>query len=318
MKHTETGIRRVNRRVLSLEEANIAMSLPEFIDLLDISQQHPEYDLRLIQRSDLWTESSDPSYVLGLLEGDAFRQWHTEKNSKPLFVEGTLSTLSSRRASPLSLLCSQLIKLQEHDPQATVLYFFCGHHTATTDSLAGPSGMLRSLIRQVLRAYPDLKLNFLSPKLRSQLTTMSPDVRSLCTCFRHLVNQINPSDQVFCIIDGICFFEKREWSEPCRKAVDELFEITQDEELYPIIKLFLTSPSRSRCIASIFPQDCRINMNGGNERTRPTEREIATANAKIARFNMRKSMRRMHDVQEVVTEESTFEPMPADDSEYSD
>lgn len=178
----------------------------------------------------------------------------------------------------MSLLSSSVINsLHDKEPAVTV-YFFCGSHTSSKDPIKGPHGMMRSLICQILRLF-SIELDFISSRLyREQLQSFN--LHSLCDCFGKLVKRLPIDTVLICIVDSICFFETKEWAQDCRRAVDDLRDLADDDELDPVFKLLVTSPSRSRYVGPTWPAQYRLPLPADDlsGRNGPTERQISKRN----------------------------------------
>lgn len=143
MNQKEKDINRLRKQIQELERAANALTLDDMLEILDIGREHPLFDSRKILRST--PEVSQSELALSITTDDAFREWQAADISAELFIETQLSSVSSRHVSAVSLVSSNLVQSLQDRPEATVIYFFCGHHTAMSDAMRGPSGMMRSL-----------------------------------------------------------------------------------------------------------------------------------------------------------------------------
>ena len=78
------------------------------------------------------------------------------------------------------------------------------------------------------------------------------------------------------MIDSINLFKKKDWEEKCRKVINDLQDLADDDELGPVFKILITSPSHNRHVGNILLGQCRMLMPGHESggRDGPTEREI--------------------------------------------
>lgn len=124
---------------------------------------------------------------------------------------------------------------------AVTIHFFCGLHLSSGDPLRRPAGIIRSLIAQVLHQYGP-NLDFInSRKYCNQLR--DHDLNCLCVCFNTLIKQCPMDTVLFCIIDGISFYETAHWHEDVCLVVTMLRDLTKDDEVNAIFKLLITCPS---------------------------------------------------------------------------
>lgn len=275
MKKKDRVIRRLAWQVEMLEKAATSLSQDDLLDILGVSADSPIQDLRRVLRAGQSTELSASHIAKGIIEGRKFQDWLSTDASAALFIEGGSSSASYGRNTPMSLMSSVVIESLHNKEPAIAIYFFCGSHTSSKDSIKGPHGMMRSLICQILWLF-SVDLDFISSRrYREQLQSLN--LHTLCDCFGKLVKQLPMDTVLICIIDSICFFEKKEWAENCRKAVNDLQDLTDDDELGAVFKLLITSPSRSRYVGGTLPSQCRLLLlaDDSNGRDGPTERQIS-------------------------------------------
>ena len=280
MEHKERVINRLRWQVEMLEKTAATLTPGDLLDILNIGADSSTLDLQRVSRAGQSTDVS-PSYLVrgiteskGVLESRRFQEWLGSDASAVLFIEGGFSSQSYGRNTPMSLISTAVIEsFEDHEP-AIAIHFFCGSHTSSRDPVKGPHGMMRSLICQILRLF-SVKLDFVtSHRYREQLQTYN--LRTLCHCFAKLIKQLPMDTVLICVIDSINLFEKKDWEEDCRKVVNDLQDLADDDELGALFKLLMTSPSRSRYVGGMLPAQCRILMPGNESggRDGPTDREI--------------------------------------------
>jgi hypothetical protein len=294
MRQKDRVIRRLKRQIEMLQKAATSLSQGDLLDILDVSADSPIQDLRRIIRAGQSTELSASHTAKGIIEGKKLQDWLSTDASAALFIEGSSPLASCGRNTPMSLMSSVVIENLHDKEPAIAIYFFCGSHTSSKDSIKGPHGMMRSLICQILRLFV-VELDFISSRrYREQLQSFN--FRTLCDCFGKLVKKLPAETVLFCIIDSICFFEKKEWAEDCRKVANDLQDLADDDELGAVFKLLITSPSRSRYVGDTFPSQCRLLLpaDGLSGRDGPTERQIsmrARRPAKVKESDIFRSLR---------------------------
>lgn len=172
-----------------------------------------------------------------------FEVWLQSKDTRVLLVDGNCAAGLNSRTSPISLICATLVQSLADVQQVIRLHFFCGLHTSVDDPLSGPTGLMRSLISQLL-PLQNFDLSFVNSRsYRDQIYAC--ELGHLCDLFQILVHQIPIDTVVFCVVDGISLYERLEWMEETCFIVRKLKEITESPTLNTIFKLLLTSPSRS-------------------------------------------------------------------------
>lgn len=317
MRDKDVQIRRLKIRVEEFERAASALSADELCDILAMPEVHPDSDLRyILQRID--PNADEVELALKVSSGEVFRQWQAEDESPPLFIEGG-PPVSSRRSTALSIVSSTLVKVNQDSPKATSIYFFCGMHDNLQDPICGPQGMIRSLIIQILRQF-DVNLEFISMLLRPLIEKLN--LRALCDCLGKLVKQLPARTVIFCVVDGISFFETTLWTNDTAKVIGDLRDLAYDNETGAIFKLLVTSPRRSKHVASIFEPETRLNISASDARRHGSQRDVmmATRRTSLQQLQGRSLHResRPYNVQRLAPSEQTVDYTLTSDEELLD
>jgi hypothetical protein len=94
--------------------------------------------------------------VRSLISTEQFRNWMGLPFPNVLLVDGNCRDQGQGRTSPLSIFCASLAATLAQSESNIVLHFFCGHHSHPQyDAVSGPTGLLRSLITQLV-LYPNV------------------------------------------------------------------------------------------------------------------------------------------------------------------
>ncbi|RAK96588.1 uncharacterized protein BO80DRAFT_429007 [Aspergillus ibericus CBS 121593] len=176
-----------------------------------------------------------------LLSSDEFSRWMQSTHAETLFVQGNASTIGPGRVSPLSALCATLSLNFSRNSNAIVLHFFCGVHDAPYDPVAGPKGLIRSLIAQLLLTRSMFNLDFINTRSFKELIE-SHSLFELCHTFRQLVEQLPTTATVVCIIDGVAQFESAAWLADLLEVIHTMNQTIHNPALHPIVKLLITTP----------------------------------------------------------------------------
>lgn len=157
----------------------------------------------------------------------------------------------------MSSLCAALISGLVQQDRAQIVYFFCGTHNTSGDSLGGPAGLVRSLIAQLLtlRKFDIDFIRFGPWNERIQRN----DLAVLCAVFRELVTQL-PDTILFCIIDEVSLFETDQWRSQMLEVMRSLTLLAGDEILGAVFKLLVTSPGVSKDAKTIVLPQCCIEI----------------------------------------------------------
>lgn len=217
-------------------------------------------------------------------ETPKFSQWLLDIGSNQILVNGHCAHETSRRTSPLSVFCASLIQNLlggeaqgpggSHD-EDLVLHFFCGQHVDPHGPLAGPQGLIRSLTTQLILAWPQKgpppDLRFLSSLLPGTVSSAEEDldVEIVCGVFYELLRQLPARATVYCIVDGISYFETvlEGWSQQICYVVD-CFWACCDGGRHggprATVKILLASTDKSIVVCDSFSTDQVVDMRAGN------------------------------------------------------
>lgn len=189
---------------------------------------------------------------MAIMRSPKLQKWITDTQSSALLINANHQ--GSTRQQPTSFICAKLVDSITPSPSDAQtefqmilpLAFFCGEHLHKTDPDSGPNGMMRSLLAQLLLAYPDFDLRVI-PQIQH---LDFDDVNDLCDVFDLLIAQLPDYTVVFCIVDAISFFEDN--NSICAEAnivvqaLVDVVERTKDGGCR--FKLLLMSPWNSRAL----------------------------------------------------------------------
>lgn len=218
----------------------------DLLCLLNVDPQIATHDLRAVVRHANRMSPNDQARARYLLRRPAFQRWSTPYQHALLLADGSFDGIDA--ISPLSVLVATIAVSLLDVSTAVAIHFFCGRHLDpdAEDGMSGPRGMLRSLISQLILGFeaPLPNLAFInSPDfLRNCHNHTLP---ALCHIFQQLVNQLPPNFTVFCLIDGITWYERNEWLDEVQNIVDLFQTMANDMAHGPRWKALMTSPNRS-------------------------------------------------------------------------
>jgi hypothetical protein len=258
-----------------LEKLSNALSSDEVLSMLNFGQEVLLDDMRRTEHHCRSLELPEHRLARGVLEGPKFQHWFAADEPSALMLESGPDLNILGRASALSYVSILVLeKLVDQEPAIAICHF-CRRHLSSVDDCCGPQGMMRGLISQLLRKFPNLDLSFASSgrQFREQLESYHLD--ALCEFFRKVVERLPQDAVLFCIVDSVDCFERQEWVETCRVAMRGLQDMTHDFSAGATFKLLITSPVRSRYVSKIFTARQRVLLTGtGTSRDDPTEREL--------------------------------------------
>lgn len=201
--------------------------------------------------------------AVSLLQADQFRAWLGSRRSDLILLDGSGAglefTVQPERLSAKSVLCASLLaSLGRAEPESFQLFFFCGLHASNTDSFnEGPRGMMRSLLCDLAKEAQRrgwLNLDFVYDKeYRDGIEEKK--IEYLCDAFYRILLHLKVNGAVdfsiYCIIDGMAFYEKPMLLNDLRVVLEIFQKIIQDTSLIPAFKLLMTGPHRVQHIHSI-------------------------------------------------------------------
>lgn len=260
MQDLETEIERARTPQLP---SNATLSTSEILGILAVSPERITADLKLIIQGSALLDPASQLEAQSLLNIDRFWQWFSSASSDLLFVHGSLvDDPTEARISPISPVCATMVAaiIKTH-PSAVSLYFFCGFHMDFGDNLKGPQGLMRCLISKLLveasTRHP-MGLTYGFADLSSTDGLRHHDMSELCSLFRRIIMQLPRDAVVYCIIDGVSWYERLEMLEDIFLVMQTLSGLVDDPYLRPALKVLLTSPFPSKRIAPGIPTQRRV------------------------------------------------------------
>jgi hypothetical protein len=277
--NTERVLRKIKKQMRGIHTAIHGLTEADLLQILHIDEEAVLDDARLMYEKcqSQTADTTDYRLARGVLQSSRYLQWLSKGDSAALFIERFESPPVHSNFSPLTIVSCTTIEQISIDQSAVVIQHFCSLHASEEDDVRGPHGLLRSIIHQVLHHFPKgVNPGFISGRqAREQL--QSHDIRALCDCLAGVLRQLPPETVLFCVIDGIDSFDSGEWAESCKYMIRVLLDIVHDDELYPAFKLLVTSPSRTKRVATAFPDSKHMFLfpEGSEGRDNPTERDIS-------------------------------------------
>ena len=189
-----------------------------------------------------------------VVQSEMVRQWLGSAWSGCLLVQGNSD--ASLAISPLSLLCAKAIGIFSARKAVFVLRYFCGLHTRISKARDDATGMMNNLLGQLIlqseRLGMDLDLADFGPEdLRGAKEDHLP---SLLAMFRKCILRIPYAYTIYCIIDGISFYETSQRRDSTLDVLHRLRRIiTKAKD--GVFKLLVTAPGRTRSVHRLFERD---------------------------------------------------------------
>jgi hypothetical protein len=185
-----------------------------------------------------------------------------------VLVDGCADRSQMSKVSPLSYICANLSAALQSGPPNVTLTFFCGQHVSSNDDLQGPQGLMRALVASLILSL--LQNGLISDSMPLQLPNLPWEVENLslqdiCELFHRLIRLVPRNTLVYCLVDGVSYYERDEWQGDFNLMMMCFGRILDDEILDAFFKLLLTSPTRSRALADLLPHQ-HVSLRGSRAR----------------------------------------------------
>lgn len=194
-----------------------------------------------------------------------FTEWMQKDESRMLLVDGHCKNLGNAKTSPLSVLCASLASNLAQSDSLVILQYYCGHYGLDTNDLpAGPLGLIKSLVAQLLRKSDDVLPNNLQLDRELYERVKSDDVDSLCEIFAVLFSQIDRDKITLCIIDEIAEFEgeRGQWGDGMSLIAFQLRWMVHKFPGPQRLKVLMTSANKSAVVSQILEENDKISFRG--------------------------------------------------------
>ncbi|KAK7699855.1 hypothetical protein SLS64_011285 [Diaporthe eres] len=192
-----------------------------------------------------------------------FTEWVQEDHSRLLLVDGHCKDLGNGKTSPLSVLCASLASNFAESDSLVILQYYCGHHGLDFNGLpAGPLGLIRSLVAQLLRKSDDVLPQELEID-RELYDRVNPnDIDNLCEIFGVIFSQINRNKITLCIIDEIAEFEGERggWADGMSLVAFQLRWMVHQFQGPQRLKVLMSSADKSAVVSQLLDDDDKISF----------------------------------------------------------
>lgn len=233
-----------------------SLSPKQLLSLLRYEKEIPRIDMRANLRLVLSLSLEEQDQAVCMMQSTQLQAWLRTPNSSILLVDGRLHGSGGQR-TPLSFVCAKLansLRQARHSaasPSESMiinLYFFCGEHRDWRDNPDnGPAAVMNSLLAQLLTQCKHFDLSLIK-----HLSTLdSDDLKALGNIFGKLLTQLSSDMIIFCIVDGVSFYDDSERSEDCQTLLKTLIGLSRRTKRKGsgVFKILLTAPHSLRVAA---------------------------------------------------------------------
>ncbi|KAK0622613.1 hypothetical protein B0T14DRAFT_150650 [Immersiella caudata] len=215
-----------------------------------------------------------------------------------VLADGHADRAQMGRVSPVSYVCAMMAHAMQRQKNP-VLVFFCGQHASSddVDGLGGPQGLVRSLVSQLVLL---LVQNGWMREGQEVPVGMSASVGAdgmdwsgrgwegqqgeepgvtlgdLCEVLCWLLGLVPTGVSVFCLVDGISYYEREFWREDYAIVMGMFGKAMQDVRLGGFFKVLMTSPTASQGLPEGIPHE-RVSLRGPRPGVGASERALRSA-----------------------------------------
>jgi len=246
----------------------------ELISFMAVDNNHLPDISRILEISARF-DTDEMKLAFAMANSTDVQTW-LHANRGILFLNGSGDTTAARE-SPISASLASLVFRIPESSQTIVLHFFCGLHSEFNQTACGPTGLIRSLIAQLCLEY-DFNLTFVSSQAYRD-GIRDHDVQTLCETFSAMVSQLPPDCDLYCIIDGISWFENPRWRDDLIATFAYICYLCVDAYCQARFKLLVSGPVRSLLLTrELRPYGELVNLVEVHS-IRLTERDMPTERA---------------------------------------
>ncbi|KAI9823115.1 MAG: hypothetical protein M1826_000266 [Phylliscum demangeonii] len=242
-------------------------TVPQLLELLMVDSAAAADDLHYVVVQGQADEQA-PATARSLLSQPRFQDWLVGPDSGCLFVDGHDERHALDRVTPFTRLSAMLVLSLHQAARALPLSLACGLHAGAHDAVAGPAGLLRSLTSQLLlaaAAHTDFDLRFVhSRDYYAGLERHEP--RHLLHTFEQLLRQLPPDLVVFCLLDGLLFFDRPGWRPALALLLPRLAALADPRRRHhmpghgSVFKLLVTNARLDRHLRHLLPPHAFLEL----------------------------------------------------------
>jgi hypothetical protein len=235
----------------------------QLLGLVNVHHLRAHEDEQHIIRRGHSLDKEAVSHAASMFQTTQVQQLLQSPESGVVLVNGCSDRSQNTKISPITHVCATLTHvLSRSDSANVVLAFFCAQHSTSKDDLVGPQGVMRSLIAQLLLSL--VQNECISESAPIWVSAFQGDFEELsftdiCQLFYDLVELVPKRIMVYCVVDGISYYERDVWKEDYDLMMECFGSIIANKCMAVVFKLLLTSPTVSRWLPDLTPQQ-RVSL----------------------------------------------------------
>ncbi|OAA53705.1 hypothetical protein ISF_08644 [Cordyceps fumosorosea ARSEF 2679] len=243
-----------------------------WINMTDLAAKDLEY-IGSHNHSDI--SDDEQGRAQQLVAHHQLQYWLSVPASSQLLVHGNFGG-GLRPVSGLTLFCASLTIHLSSQPRIIRLLFFCGLHIDEDDEeeeddddddddvddehlpVVGGRALIASFVCQLLCAFdfgPELPLDH-----SIEDAVRDGDVHELCLVFGALVRRLPHGIVLVCVVEGSGYYERPEFLAEASVVLAYVLRLSTDDAVSAIIKVLITSPTRTTHIRQPFTKDKILSM----------------------------------------------------------
>ncbi|KAG4222786.1 hypothetical protein PC116_g28741 [Phytophthora cactorum] len=235
-----------------------------------------------------------------LVHDRRFQNWIVSPASAKLMIYGNFSGFMVE-TSALSLFCTTLTKAFRSRKRYLSLVWFCGRHLGYDDESDSDSSdeeddydggpnlgpdeeddygpetrqsvikrMVRSLIAQLLCDYDFGSRHLLPPDIDPEIIEEGHSLSQLRRLLCWLVRQLPEEITLFCLIDGIVFYEREDFEDPMLDVLGDILGLTVSNDVMASVKVLVTSPRPTSTVRIGFEDEDEDEDSDGTGEKNPS------------------------------------------------
>jgi hypothetical protein len=253
----------------SPEEPKTYVNPQVLLGMMNVHHLKAIDDEQLIIRRGNSMDSEATSHAATMFQTPQIQNLLKSAGSGVVLVNGCTDRSQNTKISPLTYVCANLTHtLRNSTATKVVLAFFCGQHTSSQDDLIGPQGLMRSLVADLILSLTRIGCGLeVAPSWfpDSQENGEQLSFPDTCQLFYHLVELVPKATRIYCVVDGISYYERQDLKEDYDLMMKCFDSIILNDTVAADFKLLLTTPSVSRWLSGL-PESKQISLR--NMRTK--------------------------------------------------
>ncbi|KAH6617424.1 hypothetical protein F5144DRAFT_586391 [Chaetomium tenue] len=199
-----------------------------------------------------------------IINTQLFQNWAVSTRSSKLLVHWDFNPPQTiADVSPLSVVCATMTQALRAKERFVSVVWFCGQHTDPAEAGAhvGEQAMLHSLIDQLLRQH-DFDMRSMCNSI-DFAALQAGRLDTLIQLLEWLVRQLPETTTFFCIVDGVCLFERDEFQRQALPVLSSLIRLAEDTTVSTTVKVLLASTPGTDIVRGAFEEeDLILNVDG--------------------------------------------------------